>query len=82
MRALPLFILFAGFACATAQAEDRASDAALRRAQVAHLRGKAVLGIEVEMGAGLALPGAIRADVDEHAVLPLLAWMCVEIFRP
>ncbi len=36
MRALLLFILVAGFASATAQAEDQASDAALRRAQVAH----------------------------------------------
>ena len=36
MRALFLFILAAGFASAIAQAEERAFDATLRRAQVAH----------------------------------------------
>src|SRR5262245_43815107 len=43
-----------------------------RWAEVAHLRGKAVPGIEIEMGAGFALAGAIGANVDEHAVLHAL----------
>src|SRR5262249_35595995 len=40
-----------------------------RRAGMAYLRRKAVLGREVEMSPGLALPGAISANIDEHAVL-------------